>query len=33
MTSEEARIGMRVRMWKDHRITDLRGKEGTIVGS
>jgi hypothetical protein len=33
MTSEEARIGMRVSMWKDHRITDLRGKEGTIVGS
>jgi predicted small metal-binding protein len=33
MTSEEARIGMRVRVREDHRITEVRGKEGTIVGS
>ncbi len=33
MTSEEARIGMRVRVREYHRIAELRGKEGTIVGS
>jgi hypothetical protein len=33
MTSEEARIGMKVRVREYHRIAELRGKEGTIVGS
>ena len=33
MTSEEAQIGMRVRVREDHRITELRGKEGVIIGS
>ena len=31
MRSEEALIGRRVRVRKDHRKTDLRGQEGTIT--
>lgn len=30
MTSEEARIGTRVRVREDHRSAHLRGQEGTI---
>ena len=33
MRSEEALIGKRVRVRKDHRKTDLRGQEGTIAHS
>ena len=31
MRSEEAQIGRKVRVRKDHRKTDLRGQEGTIA--
>jgi hypothetical protein len=31
MTSEEARIGRRVRIGEDHRKTVWRGREGTIA--
>jgi hypothetical protein len=31
MTSEEARIGLRVRVWEGHRSPHLRGKKGTIT--
>lgn len=33
MRSEEARIGKRVRVRKDHRRAELRGREGTIAHS
>ncbi len=32
MRSEEALIGKRVRVRKDHRKTNLRGREGTVAG-
>jgi hypothetical protein len=31
MRSEEAQIGKRVRIGKDHRTANLRGQEGTIA--
>jgi hypothetical protein len=31
MTSEEAKIGMRVRVSEDHRSTTVRGKSGTVT--
>jgi len=31
MRSEEAQVGKRVRVGKDHRLANLRGREGTIV--
>jgi hypothetical protein len=33
MKPEEAQIGKRVRVRKDHRKTDFRGREGTIAKS
>jgi hypothetical protein len=31
MTSEEAKIGMRVKVREEHRIPHLRGKTGTVT--
>lgn len=31
MTSEEAKVGMRVRVREDHRYPHVRGKKGTVT--